>query len=206
MIRYIVRVLPGCLLLVVLMVSGCAVRNAPKVNYFSLLSMAQLGESQAIATHPEVNLGIGPVTIPESLKRSQIAIRRHGNQYDFDEFNRWAGVLEKDFTAVVGENLSVLLGVENVDYFPWMPHFTPNYRVVIDIQRFDGSLGGEAVLEARWSVADTDGKKLLAGGRSALRRKLTEPGYAGLVKAESFLVADFCKQMAGAIGQLIANK
>lgn len=206
MIRYMAWVLVGCLLPFVLVISGCAVRSAPQVNYFSLLSMEQLGESQAIASYPEIFLGIGPVTIPESLKRSQIAIRQHGNQYEFDEFNRWAGVLEKDFAAVMGDNLSVLLGAKSVGYFPWMPHFTPTYRVAVDIQRFDGALAGEAVLEVRWSVVDADGKRILASGRSALRRQLPEPGYAGLVKAESLLVADFSKQIAREIKQLIAHK
>lgn len=207
MIRYVARLLVGWLLLsTFLVLSGCVGRSAPQVNYYSLLSIEQLGQSQAIAGHPEIKLGISSVTIPDSLKRSQIATRRHGNQYDFSEFNRWAGVLEKDLAAVVGDNLGLLLGVHKVDYFPWMRHFTPDYRIEIDIQRLDGALDGEAVLVARWAVADTTGKKFLAGGRDVLRQPLQGSSFAELVKIESILVAELSEKVAGEIDRLIGKQ
>jgi uncharacterized lipoprotein YmbA len=187
----------------VLLVTGCIGRKSPDVSYYSLLTMEQLGEVKAIDSHPDLRLGIGPITIPDTLKRSQVATRQHGNQYAFDEFNRWAGVLEKDITAVVGDNLGVLLGVKKIGVFPWMHYFTPSYRVVIDFQRLDGSLDGEAVLGARWAVADAEGKEFLAGDKIVLRQPLEEPGYASLVKAESLLVAQMSKKIADEINNLI---
>jgi uncharacterized lipoprotein YmbA len=191
------------LLCCVLLLSGCLGRKSPEVTYYSLLTMEQLGEVQAIASHPDVKLGIGPITIPDSLKRTQVATRQHGNQYKFDEFNRWAGVLEKDFTEVLGDNLGVLIGVDKIGFFPWMHHFIPTYRVVIDIQRFDGSLGGEAVLGARWVIADAKGKGVLAGGKIVLRQSLEESTYTALIKAESQLVAKLSKEIAGEIDALV---
>jgi hypothetical protein len=192
------------LLCCVLLLTGCIGRKSPEVTYYSLLTMEQLGEVQAIASHPEVKLGVGPITIPDSIKRSQVATRQHGNQYEFDEFNRWAGVLEKDVTAVLGDNLGVLLGVEKIGFFPWMHHFKPTYRVMVDIQRLDGSLDGEAELGARWAVADAEGKEFLVGGKIVLRQSLEEPGYAALIKAESQLVADLSNKIAGEIDKLLA--
>lgn len=203
MIRHCVHILTGGLLLSVVMLSGCTLRTTQTVNYFSLLTMEQLGETQPVGMHPEISLGIGPITIADSLKRSQIVTRLHENQYQFDEFNRWAGVLEKDFLTVTGDNLGMLLGIDKVGYFPWMPTFIPAYRVAIDIQRFDGALDGEAVLEARWSIVEATGREILAGGRSVYRKPLPESGYAGLVRAESLLVAELCKELAGTIKKLI---
>ena len=194
------------LLCCVLLVTGCIGRKSPEVTYYSLLTMEQMGEVQPVSSHPEIKLGIGPITIPASLKRSQVATRVQGNQYAFDEFNRWAGVLEKDITAVVGDNLGVLLGVEKIGFFPWMHYFTPSYRVVIDFQRFDGSLDGEAVLGARWAVADAEGKEFLAGDKIVLRQPLQEASYAALVKAESLLVAELSKKIAGEINGLIEGQ
>lgn len=206
MIQYVARLLSGCLLLsTVLVLSGCVGRSAPPVSFFSLLTLEQLGNTQAIGAHPEIKLGINPVNIPESLKRSQVATRQHGNQFEFSEFNRWAGALERDIAAVVGDNLGVLLGIEKVDYFPWMLHFEPNYRVEIDIQRLDGTLGGEAVLNVRWAVADATGKEYLAGGRNVFRQPLASSSYAALVKAESILVAELSKKIAGEINRLIGE-
>ncbi len=149
----------ACLMVsVFLALTGCVKYNSPTVNYFNLLTMEQLGESKVIAAYPDINLGVGPVSIPDSLKRSQIATSQRGNQYEFNEYNRWAGMLDKDFTTVVGENLGVLLGIKNLGYFPWMPYFKPTYQLIIDIQRLDGALGGEAVLVARWSVVNAAGQ------------------------------------------------
>ena len=185
-----------------LLLAGCIGRKSPEVSYYSLLTIEQLGEVIAISSHPELSLGIGPVTIPDSLKRSQVATRQHGNQYAFDEFNRWAGVLERDLTMVLGDNLGALLDVKKVGTFPWLNYFTPTYRVAIDIQRFDGSLGGDAVLDARWAVADAGGKEFLAGGKITLSQPLQGPGYAALVKAESLLVAELSEKLAAEIDRL----
>jgi hypothetical protein len=194
------------LLCCVLLVTGCIGRKSPEVTYYSLLTMEQMGEVQPVSSHPEIKLGVGPITIPASLKRSQVATRQHGNQYAFDEFNRWAGVLEKDITNVVGDNLGVLLGVEKIGFFPWMHYFTPSYRVIVDIQRLDGSLDGEAVLGARWAVADAEGKEFLAGDKIVFHQPLEEPGYASLVKAESLLVAELSKKIAVEINGLLTGQ
>jgi uncharacterized lipoprotein YmbA len=165
--------------------------------------MNQLGEVQSVASLPDIKLGIGPITIPDSLKRSQIATRQHGNQYEFDEFNRWAGVLERDLTSVVGDNLGQLLGVEKIGFFPWMHYFKPTYRIMIDVLRLDGALDGEAVLSARWSVSDSEGKKFLVGKKNVYRQPLEDAGYASLIKAESQLVAELSKEIAREIAALV---
>jgi len=187
------------LLIVVLLLSGCLGRSSPKVTYYSLLTMNQLGDMQSVASLPDVKLGIGPITIPDSLKRSQIATRQHGNQYEFDEFNRWAGVLEKDITSVLGDNLGQLLGIEKVGFFPWLHHFKPTYRVMVDVIRFDGSIDGEAVLSARWAISNTEGKEFLAGKKSDYRKPLEDASYASLIKAESQLLAALSKEIAAEI-------
>ncbi len=192
----------GVMFAVVLLLSGCLSHNVHEVTYYSLLSAEQLGAGGTVASLPEVKLGIGPVTIPDSLKRSQIVTRQQGNQYEFDEFNRWSGVLEKDLTYVLGDNLGQLLGVSNIGFFPWMQHFQPTYRVIVDVVRLDGSLDGEAVLSAHWVIADTKGKEFLAGGKSDYRQPLADQSFAALIKAESQLVATMSREIAVAIAAL----
>ena len=191
------------LLCCIVLLTSCIKHSSPEVVYYSLLTMEQLEEVQPISSHPEINLGIGPITIPDRLKRSQIATRQHDNQYAFDEFNRWAGVLEKNLTEVIGDNLGVLLGVEKIGFFPWMNHFKPTYRVVIDIQRLNGSLAGEAELSAHWAVADADGRELIAGGKISSRESFQESGFPALIRAESLLIADLSKKIAIEINGLI---
>ncbi len=187
---------------VIFLLSGCIGRSAPKVTYFSLLTAEQLKAEQPIASLPEIKLGIGPVTIPNSLKRSQVATRQLGNQYGFSEFNRWAGILEKDLTYVMGENLGHLLGVDKIGYFPWLHHFQPTYRVMLDVIKLDGSLDGDAVFNVHWVVADATGNAFLAGGKGVYRQPLEAKTYPALVKAESQLVAQLSHEIATAIAAL----
>lgn len=188
---------------IILLLSGCFGGNVPKVTYFSLLNMEQLGEVHAVASLAETKLGIGPITIPDSLKRSQIVTRQHDNQYAFSEFNRWVGVMEKDLGFVLGDNFGKLLGIEKVGFFPWMHHFEPTYRVAIDVVRLDGALGDEAVLSARWTVADAEGKTMLVSGKSDYRQPLEDASYAALIKAESQVVAELSKEIAMEIAALV---
>ena len=192
--------LQWCLVLVtVLLVTGCLSRSAPTVTYYSLMTMEQLGDTESLAALPEVKLGVGPIAIPDSLKRSQIATRQQGNQHEFAEFQRWAGVLEKDITSVMGDNLGQLLGIEKVGFFPWLHHFKPTYRLTVDVIRFDGSLEDEAMLSARWAVADSEGKDFLAGRKSDYRQPLADASFAALIKAESQLLAALSKEIAAVI-------
>ncbi|MGK2945676.1 MAG: PqiC family protein [Desulfuromonadales bacterium] len=179
-------------------VAGCLGKQSPKVAYYSLLSMKQMGTHTVAQTGGDQRLGIGPITIPGVLKRTQIVTRDVQNIYRFDEFHRWAGVLEKDFAYVLGDNLGDLLGVEKIAFFPWMHYFSPTHRIIIDIIQFDGNLSGEAVLSARWVITDATGKVTLAGGKSVHRQPVKGGDYAGLVKAESLLLAELSKEIAKA--------
>jgi len=192
----------GVVLTVAVLLSGCLGNGSPSVSYYSLLTAQQLQVAQAVASLPDVQLGIGPVSVPDSLKRAQIATCQQGNLYAFDEFNRWAGTLEKDLSYVLGENLGQELGVNKIAFFPWLPHFQPTYRVIVDITRFDGNLKGEAILSARWVVTDNSGKAVLAGGRSEYRQTLEAETYTALIHAESQLVARLSHEIAVAIAAL----
>jgi uncharacterized protein len=183
----------------VLLLAGCISRSAPTVNYYSLLTMEQIGDTETLTSLPEVKLGVGPVSIPDSLKRSQIATRKQGNRYEFAEFHRWAGVLEKDITFVLGDNLGQLLGIEKVGFFPWLQHFKPTYRVMVDVIRFDGAIDGEAFLSARWAISNSKGKDFLAGKKSDYRQPLEDASYAALIKAESQLLGALSKEIAAEI-------
>jgi len=201
MIRSAILTYYAATVLILLAVSGCMTRSSPKVHYYSLLSMEQLGETGYLADLPALRLGIGPVTIVDSLKRTQIVTRVQGNQYHFDEFNRWAGSLDNDLASIVGINLGFLLGTNNVDFYPWRPYFHPTHRVVFSIERLDGELGGKVVLEVRWAVLGPGGSKTLAENRSVYEQATAGAGYSDLVTTESRLVAEFCHELAQAVSQ-----
>ena len=189
------------LLLPATLLSGCISRNAPEVAYYSLQSIEQLGPERAEQPSQKIVLGIGPVTLPASLKRSQIATREADNRYRFSDQHRWAGLLEEDLARTIGENLAFLLGIETVVYHPWGRGYQPDRRVLVDVLRFDGSREGEAVLSVRWTLTGGAGIQPLAGGKSVYRQPVADGGYAGLVRTESLLLAALSREIAEAIRQ-----
>jgi uncharacterized lipoprotein YmbA len=71
--------------------------------------------------------------------------------------------------------------------------------VVVEATRFDGQLGGQCVLDARWQVLTR------SGARSVIRRRSTlseacGSDYAAFVAAQSRLLATLSAEIAQAIG------
>lgn len=191
-----------CVASLVLLMAGCGGKS-PSVSYYSMTSLASAELGAETLNLPDVTVGIGPVTVPEYLKKAQIATRLgDGNRYQFDEFHRWAGIIEKDIAYALGNNLGTLLGSDRIAFFPWMHYFKPQYRVVIEIIQFDSDLNSDAVLISRWAVADGSGENVLASGKSDYRRTLKNPSYDALVDAERLLLADFSRELADKVNEL----
>ena len=73
----------------------------------------------------------------------------------------------------------------------------------MDIQQLDGDLQGEAVLVARWFVADAEGEQLLEARKSVYRQALSEPTHADLIRAQSQMVGNLSNEIAAAIKGLV---
>jgi len=175
--------------------AGCA-GHSPKTSFYKLVPLAELGELDEAVPHYDFSVGVGPITIPDYLKRPQIVTRESNSRLQIAEFHRWAGLLEKDIAAVMVDNLTDLLGSERVVTYPWDRLARPDYRVVYDIQRFDGTPGVEAVLKVRWTVFDTVAGKAEKVLGKRYRLPLNDPGYESLVKAESELLGQFSRDVA----------
>lgn len=191
------RFVLGCLL--ALFVSGCGARQP--VVYYHLTPLPVEGNAPVAAAMPErLALGIEPVLFPEALSRAQIAARLDHQSLKYDDLHRWSTPLAEDFAAVLREDLAVHLANQaKVATFPWGSFFHPSHRLVLNVSRFDGQLGDEAVLAARWTITDGSGKEALRDGKSTIRVKTAGNQYQDLVSAQSQAVADLAKEIATAL-------
>jgi len=185
-----------------IVLSACLGTNGPEPRYYSLLSIDQLGVATASQVDTQLRIGIGPISVPDALTRSQIVTRDAQNLYQFSEFNRWVGTFEQDVAYVLGKNLVDLLGAEQIAFFPWLPHFSPTFRFTANIIQLDGNLDGEALLSVHWVIADADGRNTLASGNEVYRQPVDGGDYPGLVEAESRLLAEFSRDIAEALTAL----
>jgi uncharacterized protein len=134
--------------------------------------------------------------LPGYLDRREILTRVAQNRFDLSENDRWAEPLDENFTHVLAQNLSVLLGSDRIITYPWPLDKRPHYRVEIEVFRFESNLAGEAELSARWAVIDETGKKAPNLKESRLTRPAKEKSIDASVAALSETVGDLSREIA----------
>lgn len=182
--------------LLLFQLAGCG-KPSPAVTYYNLVPKEPAALTSSPTPSASLAVGVGPVSFPESLERAQMAVRIDEQRLKFSEFHRWSGSLAEDFAKVFLEDLSASLpGTARLAIYPWGQYFQPTHRVTIDVRRFDGTPGGEAVLEARWTVSDGEGKILFGSRKSVIRTPTTGNGFLNLVTAQSESVAELAREIA----------
>jgi len=180
-----------------LLLAGCG-GTQPTMHYYQLAPTA-LPVTSGAEGLADLAIAVGPVTIPEMLKRQEIVIRGEGNQYQLTELHRWAGLLEKDLTAVIIENLGKQLGTEKVASYPSAIYFEPDYRVIIEILSLTGKPGELVTLRAGWTIVDRSGEQMLERKISDYQQQLTDPSIDSLVQAESQAIALLCQEISSSL-------
>lgn len=177
------------------LLAGCG-KSAP-THFYSLNNTAP--KADKAPDGPCLALGIGPVDFPPYLDRSQIVTRIGDNQMQLAEFHQWIESPRDNFQRALTDSLSRLVCAKPLFTYPWPVGGHPDRQVVIQVARFDGELGREAVLRVSWSVLDADNKTL--DWRSADYREAVQgPDYAALAAAQSRLVDQFAKDVAATVG------
>ena len=173
---------------------GCASSKPSRFYVLSALSPVERpSEKQGIA------VGIGPIEFPKYLDRPQIVTRSSQNRLHFGEFDRWAEPLEQNFARVLTENLSTLLATDDVVQYPWKRSTRIDYQIIVTVNQFDASIGGDTVLHARWTVNDAEGHPLVAPQGSRIVEHAASMDYGAMVEAASRAVEQLSRQITSAI-------
>jgi uncharacterized lipoprotein YmbA len=196
---HVLEILTLCALLAVQF--GCA--SSPPTRFYLLSSLdTTRPEMKPSADERCFSIGIGPVRIPEYLNQPKIVTRGGGNQLKLAEFDQWSEGLNVNITRVLAENLSVLLCTKTVAIFPWRGGIPLDYRIELDIQRFDGHLGGDVSLDGWWRLLSGDGKTLLQSKRTSVSESAGGGDYESLVLAQSRTLEKLSHEVAEAIKTL----
>jgi uncharacterized lipoprotein YmbA len=117
-------------------IAGCSfLQPQPDPTEFFVLS--PLAVSHPAPAHSgELLVGVGPITIPEYLDRTNIVRRFAPNRVAISEFEWWAEPLDTSLLRVVGDNLSAQLETLAVLRYPWPLLMKPAYAVAINFSRY----------------------------------------------------------------------
>ncbi|MGD9096944.1 MAG: PqiC family protein [Desulfobacterales bacterium] len=189
-----------------LMLAACVGKSMP-TTYYTLSAIEPApGETPQALPAGEVSIGIGPVVFPDELDRQRIVTRSGRNRLEINEFHRWGGTLEANFSRVLAENVSLLLRNNKVVAQPWERYFEPDFRVVMDVRRFDGRLGEFASLNATWMIRKAGVQKPLVVRQTIVQEAIAAEGYDALVAAQSAAAATLSREIAAVLQKQIAAK
>lgn len=175
---------------------GCG--SSPKETYYTLSADAVVNGAIPASGESAYSIAVGSITLPEVVDRPQFVLRAGPNEVTFVELHRWAGPLKSEIPRIVADNLATDLNVKRVTAYPQNAGENADYRVLIDIQRFDSTLGESVTIDALWSVKRTsDGA--LRTGRSTARESSSGGTYEAVVAAHSRALATISREIAEAI-------
>lgn len=193
------KISPLFLLSIVLLLNSCG--TTPPSKFYTLEAMSG-SETTPVAPDRQNNLhiGIGPVQFAEYLQRSQIVTRANDAEVNLAETHRWAEPLHNNFSRILAENLSILLGTDKISLHPSRNWSDIDQQVVVNVWQFDTSKEGEVILVANWSIRGKGGSELLTMRKSSFRTNLeSTTSYTDIVRALSNSVEMLSREIAAAI-------
>jgi uncharacterized lipoprotein YmbA len=186
------------LLAIAILLGACS--TSPPSRFYTLSGPAP--STPAAAGGPSVL--VGPVAIPAVVDRPEIVTTIGDNEVWLDEFNRWAAPLSDAIGIAVAENLSAALATPRVTLLAQSTAAQADYRVAIEVQRFESVPGSYALLDAVYTVRrGTDGRA--ATGRTTTRETAADKSYDTLAAAHSRAVARLARDIAEAVRSLAAS-
>ncbi|MEP6342106.1 MAG: PqiC family protein [Maricaulaceae bacterium] len=166
--------------------------NPRKTSSFKLLALSALATLSACASSPDaqlhllksangalisqtsshVSVRVGPIVMPEHLKRSEIVFRSGAYDVNLNEYERWAESLERNMISVITSDLAAHLGTEKA--FDYYANFTitPDYIVKLNVTEFGRVSPDTVSLSASWELS----------GKSSLQNKLYSENIKTTIK------------------------
>ncbi len=193
-------------LVILIPVCGCLGRSQP-TRFYLLQSISGIPAEKTAALKREgMHIGIGPITLPEYVDRPQIVTLVGPHELDLADFDQWSEPLKDSIPRILGENVSVLLATQHIYLYPWTGSANIDYQIEVDITRFDAARGGDAALNARWTILAGNGKEILVRKNSVITEESGGPGYDDLAAAESRLLETLSREIASAVTSIAPGK
>jgi uncharacterized lipoprotein YmbA len=196
------RSIPLALLAVL---AACA--TSPTPRYYTLGAGAGNTAPVQIATDA-LSIWVAPVTLPESVDRPQMVVRVAPNRVAILDGHRWAEPLSGAMSRAIAADLAALLGGARVSAEAQHAASGAQFRVLVDVQRFESVPGQGVTLEALWLVrrqGETDGPRGHALVTEAVRGAPADPAgapdYDALAAAHSRALAALSRDIAQALRQ-----
>lgn len=196
-----VLVVALCLLTPVL-TGGCS-GTPPTRSY--VLNSGSFESIQGVDASGPLSVSVGPASVPGYLDRPQIVTRQSDNQLRIAQSDRWAESLQDGISRVVVENLSSLFADAKMSIYPWSASQSSDCRVVLNVRRLDGRLGGELLLKAHWQIDAKGSDRPAIRKNSTITVPVSGETYEDFAAAASEALVKLSRQIAADLKQFVKD-
>lgn len=178
--------------------AGCLTLASSQPTSFYMLSAMPQEDAEETPGTDKLVIGVGPVTVPEYLNRSQLVVRTGANELTLDEFHQWAEPLNDGIARILAANLTELVPVEAI-YFPWRSNRSIDYQVMLQVASFETDQAGAATLDVGWGIWKPGTSERLVARSDVYRIDATASSYGDRVNAMSQALEALSRDVAAAL-------
>lgn len=184
-------------LLPISLLAACA--SAPE-RFYTLSPMPAF----PTAPNARYSLAVGPVKIPEIVDRPQFVIRQGENRVDIVEQHRWAQPLRAEIVSALADDLRRQLPQARVFLYNDNGMQKPDCRIMLDIERFEGTPGQAVSVQGAWSLrcASPDSAQISRTGHAFVQEPVHGSSYDELAAAYSRALSALAVQIAQTVSSL----
>ena len=179
-------------------VTACS--TSAKTYYYTLQSkQTEIPVAKEAPAALRLNrIAISALSLPEIVDRPQLVLRSGETQVLINDNHLWAQALKSEITRNLAVHLARETGATQVTVPGQASLDEADIKLTIDILRFDSVLGGDAVIEARWSVLRKGVAKPVSG-YALVQEAASAAGYDAIVAAHSRALARLSREITASL-------
>jgi uncharacterized lipoprotein YmbA len=181
-----------------LLATGCA--SEPRTQFHTLMAAAPPGPVAKRPDGPPLAFSLAMTSVPAQADRPQWVLRLPDGGAQLLEQQRWISPLGDEWRAALADRLTQQLGAIDTGRQPAAANLPPALRLQIALQRFDSSIGQEAVQQTLWTLQPPADSTAPSVTCSSLLREPAVGDYSAMAAAHRALVA----RLADAIGSAMS--
>ena len=195
----------GAVLAAILCLAVTACSKSPESRLYLLHPPAADGKPVTEASRAPM-IFVDPVTVSPYFDRSQLVTRVDGTRVQFAEFDVWAELVSGLITRKLVDELATHFDPDTTMATPRRRFVEPDYRVLVEIIRFDADSAGTVTLDARWTVLAGADERFVETGRERVEETVADPAsFDERVAALSGTLAVLSERVATKIRHADAN-
>lgn len=185
-----------------LLVSGC-MSPGPQTSLY-ILDAPSTQEKATITDSKSYAVTIVPIKIPAYLDRLDVTTLSCPGKLAYSDLHQWASPLSDTIRLALARNLSRELKSDQITLKSQHAKGKNAFSVKVEIVDFNGTLGDNAYLNARWTLSSSKDTTLIEKSFQK-STELSDIDVLSYVNAQSSLVSELASDIAKSIQEQGAN-